>query len=232
MTLELEPSGDLRARVTDDRRALTLRDSRGHPVLLYRGLSAYDSDLRELPTWIEPRDTRVVLRVDATAARYPVFVDPFIQDMAYVFVKPPGGWVDATETARLIPSDVPYPPTMTTTLFGSTVDISGNTIVVGAPWDPPGQSKGAAYVFVRPPGGWADMVETAKLTATARRSGALSRDRFPGGAHHVSHRQSTQGWLLRPGNPGKRTLASAPANRVVAVPDPIGDPLRSIRSFT
>jgi hypothetical protein len=76
-----------------------------------------------------------------------------------VFVMPPGGWADMTETARLTPSDgamLDY--------FGYSVSISGNTVVVGAPYSPAYSSLGAAYVFVEPPDGWTDMTETAKLT--------------------------------------------------------------------
>jgi hypothetical protein len=77
---------------------------------------------------------------------------------AYVFVKPASGWTNMTPTAVLTPSD---------TLdghFGYSVAINGNTIVVGDS----GQNSfvGAAYVFVKPAGGWTNMTETAKLTAS------------------------------------------------------------------
>ncbi len=74
---------------------------------------------------------------------------------AYIFVEPPGGWVSTTETAVITPSDGFYPD-----LFGLSVAASGDTIVVGAP------GAGAAYVFVKPPGGWVSATETAKLTAS------------------------------------------------------------------
>jgi hypothetical protein len=81
---------------------------------------------------------------------------------AYVFVKPEGGWVNKTEDAILLPSDTPCGMDV-----GSSVAITGDTIVAGAlpegicgPADP-----GAAYVFVKPPNGWASMSETAKLSA-------------------------------------------------------------------
>lgn len=49
--------------------------------------------------------------------------------------------------------------------FGYTVAISGDTVVVG---DPSGgsQSQGTAYVFVKPASGWANMTQTAELTAS------------------------------------------------------------------
>lgn len=48
-------------------------------------------------------------------------------------------------------------------IVGTSVAISGDTVVVGAPGD---DSQGSAYVFVKPAGGWSDKVESAKLTAS------------------------------------------------------------------
>lgn len=81
---------------------------------------------------------------------------------AYVFAEPTGGWTNMTQTAELTPSDgqVGY-------VFGISVSISGTTAVVGSPDHPNG---GAAYVFVEPKGGWANMKQTAGLesgTATS-----------------------------------------------------------------
>jgi hypothetical protein len=59
--------------------------------------------------------------------------------------------------------------------FGQSVAISGDTIVIGAPEDTPnGSFSGSAYVFQKPPGGWASTTQTAKLTA----SDVASGDRF------------------------------------------------------
>ena len=73
---------------------------------------------------------------------------------AYVFVKPADGWSSISPTATLTPSD----PIPQDDLFGWSVAMSGNTVVVGA------GGKSAAYVFIEPPGGWVNMTETAKLT--------------------------------------------------------------------
>jgi hypothetical protein len=78
---------------------------------------------------------------------------------AYVYVKPPGGWTDMTETAKLTASDV-----SATSEFAESVSVSGNTIAVGSPGSD--RSTGKAYVFVEPAGGWTNMTETAKLGAT------------------------------------------------------------------
>ena len=81
---------------------------------------------------------------------------------AYVYERPVGGWVDMTETAKLTPSDY-----AASKVFGSSVSISGDTIVVGADGDTQnGIKAGAAYVFEKPVGGWSDVEETAKLTAS------------------------------------------------------------------
>jgi hypothetical protein len=83
------------------------------------------------------------------------------QGSAYVFVRPPGGWTNMTQTAKLTASDGHR-----SDLFGFSVAMSGDTVVVGAflaPGD--GDQRGAAYVFVKPnPGAWTDMTQTAKLT--------------------------------------------------------------------
>ena len=81
---------------------------------------------------------------------------------AYVFTKPTGGWSDMTETAKLKASDGDYRD-----YFGYSVSISGNNIVIGAYQDDDNNSEsGSVYVFTKPSGGWSDMTETAKLTAS------------------------------------------------------------------
>jgi len=82
---------------------------------------------------------------------------------AYVFVKPTGGWVSATETGKLIASDAAPDDQL-----GFFVAISGGTIVVGARRDDDnGTDSGSAYVFVEPASGWGSLaLETAKLTAS------------------------------------------------------------------
>ncbi len=86
---------------------------------------------------------------------------------AYVFAKPAGGWTNMTQTARLTASDG-----VMGDQFGGSVAISGDTVAVGAPvhkfW---ADERGAAYVFAKPPGGWANMTQTAKLTASDGRMG-------------------------------------------------------------
>jgi FG-GAP repeat len=78
-----------------------------------------------------------------------------------VFLRPKGGWVADQEPVATLSEADPLKGDD----FGGPVAISGNTIVVGA--DAVGIAGiGAAYVFVKPAGGWTNMTETAKLTAS------------------------------------------------------------------
>jgi hypothetical protein len=53
--------------------------------------------------------------------------------------------------------------------FGISVSISGDYVILGAYGDY--YSSGSAYIFEKPAGGWTDMTETAKLTASDRADG-------------------------------------------------------------
>lgn len=81
---------------------------------------------------------------------------------AYVFVKPLGGWVDMTETAKLTASDA-----AANDEFGIDVSIFDDTVLVGAYLDDSeGENdSGSVYVFDKPLSGWTTMTETVKLRA-------------------------------------------------------------------
>ncbi len=82
---------------------------------------------------------------------------------AYVYTEPSTGWANMTQAAELTASDG-----TASDFFGSSVSISGNTVVVGA-WDAnvgANTGQGTAYVFTEPTGGWANRTQTAKLTAS------------------------------------------------------------------
>jgi hypothetical protein len=74
---------------------------------------------------------------------------------AYVFLKTGDDWSNPALVATLTQTDG-----ITYGGFGSSVAISGNTIVVS------GYGNGAAFVFVEPAGGWTDMTQTAELTVS------------------------------------------------------------------
>ena len=80
---------------------------------------------------------------------------------AYVFVRPANGWISTTQTAELTTSGRPGGR------IGGSVSISGNTVVAGAPTaGDPYNNVGAVYLFEEPAGGWANMSQTAVLTAS------------------------------------------------------------------
>ncbi len=85
---------------------------------------------------------------------------------AYVFDKPPGGWTDGNETAKLTASD-----RQPSGYFGFSVALDGDTAVIGARQhnDPEsGAGSGAAYVFTRESSVWG---EKAKLTPSDAAAG-------------------------------------------------------------
>ena len=82
------------------------------------------------------------------------------QGAAYVFVEPPTGWATtAAFDAELTASDGSFQD-----IFGISAAVSGNTIVVGAPFQRDQTGPGEAYVFEKPPTGWRNTTQTAILT--------------------------------------------------------------------
>ena len=78
---------------------------------------------------------------------------------AYVYVAPPTGWADMTETAILSNGLAGADS------FGYSVAISGNTAVIGAPSSTLGQGSG--YIYVKPQSGWkTTSTPNAVLTAS------------------------------------------------------------------
>ena len=76
---------------------------------------------------------------------------------AYVYVRPSGGWADATETAKLASFGHKYDQ------FGRGVAISpsGDRIAVGNAWSRSSNFRGSAYVYTKPAGGWSDDLDGA-----------------------------------------------------------------------
>jgi len=135
LTLSLAVSGSLRL----DHGTVLLPGG-----LRYAGVHATDTDGRVLPAWLQVHAGRVLVRVDDREARYPVHVDPFVQQ------------------AELTAEDGAEDDG-----FGFSVAASGNTIVVGSPLhDGSSEHQGAVYVFTMPAGGWASAKQTAELTAS------------------------------------------------------------------
>ncbi len=182
LTLALSLSGDVSA-VPDPRGdGMALQARGGGTTLRYRGLVAWDRTGRTLPAWWQGQGSEVRLRVDDGGARYPLTIDPIIED------------------ARLFALDGQSGDS-----FGESVAIDGDTVVVGAFGDDFGTNfeQGSAYVFVKPAGRWAGLLqENAKLFASDGADGdhfghsavAVSGDTVVVGAHFDDiGRNSSQG---------------------------------------
>lgn len=138
LTLTLALNGDLHAQTAAE--GLDLVKNDGRIAMHYGGLTAYDANGLALPTWWQGQGKAVSLRVDDRGAKYPVTIDPFFQQ------------------GKLGHSNAAIED-----YFGISVAVSGGTIVVGKSGGPFG-TNGAAYVYVKPAGGWKELhSENAKL---------------------------------------------------------------------
>ncbi len=156
LTLAMELTGAARVTIASDAHSATIA-APGAASLRYGALSASDAGGRALRTWLERDGERLLLRVDARGARYPLQIDPLIQQSKLK---------GAEETAAAH--------------FGRSVAISadGRTALVGGPRSE-GQA-GAAWVFTRTGTVWSEQAEIAS-TGGAKdryfgRSVALSGD--------------------------------------------------------
>jgi hypothetical protein len=140
--------GSLTAQVREDGQGVEFRDAAGEAVLHYVGLKVWDADGRVLaarfvPTVASaPRALRLV--VEETAARYPLTIDPIAQQ----------AYLKASNTEA-------------NDYFGYSVAVSGDTVVIGAPFEDSNATgvggnqaanssinSGAAYVFTRSGASW------------------------------------------------------------------------------
>src|SRR5581483_11243356 len=126
----------------------------------------------------------------------------------YVFVRPSTGWKSMTETAKLTAKT----PSLGA-LLGWSLTSFGNAAIAGAPTGTDFPGPGAAYVFVRPAGGWKNASENAILSdgthtvdsfgvsvslsgntlLVGASSTAFGGNQFQGAAY--SFRQPTSGWM-------------------------------------
>ena len=149
--------GCLRPQVSDDGRNVTFGNASGAAVVNYNGLTVLDADGAAVPAWFEPAAEGLRLGVDDRAARYPLTIDPIAQQ-AYIKASNTDGGDQ----------------------FGYSVAASGNTIVVGAPFEDSNASgvngndadnslgsSGAAYVFVLSGGTWSQQAYLKASNTTA-----------------------------------------------------------------
>lgn len=127
--------GDLRPVLEPDGRGVRFVDAHGTTRTTYAGLKMWDADGKILPAHFDPPDTghpdEVTFTVEERGARYPLTIDPIAQQ----------AYLKASNTAEVAQ-------------FGFSVAVSGDTVVVGADHEGADLS-GAAYVFVRHDGVWA-----------------------------------------------------------------------------
>lgn len=148
LIFDLAVRGSLRPEITTDEQTARFIDEKGAAVVNYTGLAVWDADGRALRAHLEvPADgpcDSLRVSVEERDAHYPLTIDPVAQQ-AFLFASVPGDQDQA----------------------GYSVAISGDTVVVGAPYedsnatgvngDPNNnnaQDSGAAYVFVRNGTSW------------------------------------------------------------------------------
>jgi len=145
LQFDLGVRGTLKAQITADALGVEFHDAAGAAVLTYGGLKVWDADGKALASRFAPLPNGVRLLVEERGARYPLTVDPIAQ-LAYLKAGP--GY-DTTFLDRRQDA------------FGTSVAVSGDTVVVGAPREDGSSTgvngtstfridgTGAAYVFVR-----------------------------------------------------------------------------------
>jgi len=131
LTLSMGLSGNVHASLDYANDGITLSHS-GGPSLHYGGLVAIDARGRMLRAWLELHGGLLLLRMDAAGARYPLRIDPFVQQETEL-----KGGGESGEGQ-----------------FGFSVALSGdgNTALIGAPDD--NGEVGAAWVFTRSGSTW------------------------------------------------------------------------------
>jgi hypothetical protein len=137
-------SGNVLPKLAEDGHGLTLVRA-GRTVLRYAGLQASDARGRVLRSWLALESGRIVLRVDTAGARYPLRIDPLIQQGE----KLTGGGEIASGR------------------FGYSVALSadGNTALIGARYAIPNNNEaGGAWVFTRSGSTWTQ--QGGKLNGT------------------------------------------------------------------
>ena len=158
------------------------------------------------------------------------------QGAVYVFTEPPGGWMNATQAAKLTTSQG-----ATDESVGYSVALSGHTVLAGTPCANFGSKvcQGAVFAFTEPSGGWSGtMHEVARLTASDGAAGdslgvsvAVSGQTVVAGAYFAtvsSHSQQGAIYVFtRPAGGwfGTRHQAAKLTTKLTPRPDQRGDQL-------
>ncbi len=151
LVIAMAVEGDLDVSVDGDGASFAHRS--GETLVRYSGLEAWDAERRPLRSHLERADREIRLVVEAQEARFPVTVDPtFVHEAQFLGPGGPFGQPNAR--------------------FGTSVSVSGDTVVVGAPLEdtPGGVDAGSAYVFVRSGTTW---IPQQRLLASDAAAGEL-----------------------------------------------------------
>ena len=132
-------------------------------------------------------------------------------------MKPAAGWSGSlSQNAKLTASDGATTGAVDDN-FGNAVDVSGDTVVVGAAFDDVGANtkQGSVYLFAKPAAGWAGLLtETAHLTGSTAAAPGGANDQF-GTSVAISGGKVAVGALLGPGtinpNYGSVSVYNKPA---------------------
>ena len=136
----LTAPAEIRLRVRGNLKpTVSLRSINFGDQLTYSGLKAWDATGKTIPTHFEATDEGFAVRYDDADAQYPLTIDPIAQQ----------SYLKASNAEA---SD----------FFGYSVAVSGDTVVVGAPWEDSNATgvngnmfsysageSGAAYIFTR-----------------------------------------------------------------------------------
>lgn len=108
--------------------------------------------------------------VVAGALRHAIFPNSQYEGAVFVFVRPAHGWVGTIAPVATLTASAGMPGNANPSVG---ITSNGDTVVVGAPGASDNDGNvlvpDAAYVFVRPPGGWSSVpqsTETARLTGS------------------------------------------------------------------
>ena len=140
LTLSIALAGNAHAALATGARSLTLSRA-GSPSIRYGGLAATDARGRALHSWLELDAGRLLLRVDAAGAHYPLRIDPLIEQ-----AKLEGGMVGEGH-------------------FGRSVALSadGSTALVGGPREE--GTSGSVWVFTRSGATWTEQARLVGVKA-------------------------------------------------------------------
>jgi hypothetical protein len=143
--LTLQMTLDSRLSAKQHGNNIRFSNASGTTTITYNKLKVWDSTGRQLPARMQLDLQRLSLIVDDSTARYPLTIDPSFQQQAYLKASNTGGG----------------------DFFGSSVAISGNTVVIGAVGedsnatgingnqsDNSASFSGAVYVFTRNGNSW------------------------------------------------------------------------------